>query len=224
MTNPTAAPRDDLFTHIHKGLRLALFDVTVTAGRTEWADHGEVAALGARWRPLLGLLRAHTCHEEDHIFRLLDHHDPIATEADSEQHRDLDDLLEHVAEHFEAVLAAPNPADGLSLYRDLTRFVAAYLPHLHDEETRVMGRIWECCSDEEIAAGRSRMMADMTPEIQAVSLQYILPAIDQATRRAMAAGLIGAPQPMIEVVLAIAEDVLQQDDAAELRALVGSNS
>ena len=28
--------RDDLFTHIHKALRLALFDVTARAGRTDW--------------------------------------------------------------------------------------------------------------------------------------------------------------------------------------------
>ena len=81
----------------------------------------------------------------------------------AQQHRDLDDLLDDLAERFETVLAAPGMASGLELYRDLARFVAAYLTHMHDEETRVMGRIWACCTDEEIAGARQRFMAGMSP-------------------------------------------------------------
>jgi hypothetical protein len=110
-----------------------------------------VIALGERWHGLLTLLRAHGGYEEQHILRLLDSHDPIATEPTADQHRDLDDLLDDLSERFENVLAAPGAAAGLGLYRDLARFVAAYLTHMHDEETRIMARIWQCCSDEEIA-------------------------------------------------------------------------
>jgi len=55
--------RDDLFTIIHKGLRLGLFDITVQAGRTDWADPAQVTDLGERWHGLLTLLRAHSDHE-----------------------------------------------------------------------------------------------------------------------------------------------------------------
>ena len=93
-----------------------------------------------------GWIRPPGDHEDRHILRLLDSHDPFATEPTAEQHRDLDDLLDDLARRFEAVLAAPGMAPGLDLYRDLARFVAAYLTHMHDEETRVMGRIWACCT------------------------------------------------------------------------------
>jgi len=184
--------RDDLFTIIHKGLRLGLFDITVQAGRTDWADPAQIADLGERWHGLHTLLRAHGDHEDQHILRLLDPYDPLATEPTAEQHRDLDDLLDDLAERFETVLAAPGMAPGLELYRDLARFVAAYLTHMHDEETRVMGRIWACCTDEEIAGARQRFMAGMSPQVQALSIEYTLPALDGPTRTALEARLQAA--------------------------------
>jgi Hemerythrin HHE cation binding domain len=192
MNANTTTGRDDLFTYIHKGLRLGLFDITVQAGCTDWADPAQVTDLGERWRGLLTLLRAHGDHEDRHILRLLDSHDPFATEPTAEQHRDLDDLLDDLANRFEAVLAAPGMAPGLDLYRDLARFVAAYLTHMHDEETRVMGRIWACCTDEEIAGARQRFMAGMSPQVQALSLEYTLPALDGPTRTALEARLQAA--------------------------------
>ncbi len=216
---PTAA-RDDLFTEIHKALRVALFDVTTAAGRTDWADPAERDALAARWHPVLALLRSHTAHEDDHIFRLLDRHDPLAVEPAGEQHADLDDLLEDLAERFEAALVAGDPARGLAVYRDLTRFVAAYLPHLHDEETRIMARIWECCSDDEIAATRAAFMADITPDVQATTIEYLLRAIDRSTRRTFLMGLAGAPAPVVDAVVAIAGRVLDHSDLADVIATI----
>ena len=105
-TTTTATPaRDDLLTHIHKAIRFGLFDITVSTGRTDWTDPTQVADLDGRWRPLLALLRAHTAHEEDHIFRLLDAGDPGAAGRISDQHRDLDDLLDDLAERFDAMAA-----------------------------------------------------------------------------------------------------------------------
>ena len=192
MNANTTTERDDLFTSIHKGLRLGLFDITVQAGRTDWADPAQMTELGERWHGLLTLLRAHGDHEDQHILRLLDSRDPLATESTAEQHRDLDDLLDDLAERLETVLAAPGMASGLELYRDLARFVAAYLTHMHDEETSVMGRIWACCTDEEIAGARQRFMAGMSPRVQALSLEYTLPALDGPTRMALEARLKAA--------------------------------
>ena len=192
MNANTTTGRDDLFTSIHKGLRLGLFGITVQAGRTDWADPAQVTELGERWDGLLTLLRAHGDHEDQHILRLLDSHDPFATEPTAEQHRDLDDLLDDLAGRFETVLAAPGMASGLELYRDLARFVATYLTHMHDEETRVMGRIWACCTDEEIAGARQRFMAGMSPRVQALSIEYTLPALDGPARTALEARLKAA--------------------------------
>lgn len=179
--------RDDLFTLIHKAIRKALFDVTVLAGTTDWSSPADVAAFDSTWQPVLGLLRAHTEHEDRHILRVLDPYETVVTDAVDERHRDLDDLLEHLAAEVDATVASLSPAGGLDVYRDLARFVAAYLPHLHDEETAVMPRIWARCSDDEIAATRAAFMADMTPDVLETSMTYLLQAIDPSSRELLLA-------------------------------------
>ena len=78
-----------------------------------------------------------------------------------------------------------------------------------------MGRIWACCTDEEIAGARQRFMADMSPQVQALSIEYILPALDGPTRTALVAG---APPAVLGTVLGIAERVLAPADFAALKA------
>src|SRR6266700_1564872 len=76
---PLGGERGDLpFARGKPGLRLGLFDITVQAGRTDWADPAQVTELGERWHGLLTLLRAHGDHEDQHILRLLDARDPLA--------------------------------------------------------------------------------------------------------------------------------------------------
>jgi hypothetical protein len=87
-----------------------------------------------------------------------------------------------------------------------------------------MGRVWRCCADEEIATTRAAFMAEITPEMQGISLRYMLPAIDQPTRWAVAAGLAGAPPAVAEAILAIAEQVLSPADAGDLPAAAGHSA
>ena len=181
--------RDDLFTHIHKALRYGLFEVTTMAGATDWTDADAVRRLAERWRPLVALLQSHARHEDEHILRLLDFRDPQLIDHVGEQHADLDDLLDHLVGAFDDLAVEPDAAAGLAFYRDLARYVAVYLPHLQEEETAVMPRIWALCSDEEIAATRAAFMAEITPDEQATTMALMLPALDPPTRAALLANV-----------------------------------
>jgi hypothetical protein len=173
---------------------------------------------------LLELLEAHTHHEDDHILRILDPHDPTTTEPTTAQHRDLDGWLTDIAFWIDAIVADPDPVKGLALYRELALFCASYLTHIHDEETTVMARIWELCTDDEIAATRAAFMADMDPGVLDTSLRLMLHAIDPDARTALITGLAAtAPPPVIDGVLAIADDVLPADEARRLAQIARSN-
>ncbi len=174
--------RDDLFTTIHKALRKGLFDVIVRAGATDWSDDPDVTDFHAQWMPLLELLRSHSRHEDTHIMPLLNGRGPAVTAAMAEQHDDLDGLLEELADRVESACRAHDPAAGLMVYRDLARYAAGYLAHLHYEETEVMPQIWAGCTDEQIAAARAGLMADITPKERGFTLQLLLPAVDPPTR------------------------------------------
>lgn len=179
--------RDDLFTSIHKGLRKGLFDLTVQAGRADWDDPVDVADLRQRWSALRSLLEGHSEHEDRHIFRLLDTHDATALGPVEADHVALDHQLTELDTRFDAAFATPGASLGLDAYRALTLFVAAYLAHIHREETDVMRSIWQQCSDEEIASARAGFMAEITPDHVALSLELMLDAVEPATRAALVA-------------------------------------
>lgn len=227
-TTPSPSPvadrrhvgRDDLFTHIHKAIRRGLFDVTVQVGRTDWSDDLDVGEVLRAWGPMLALLRSHTRHEDEHLLRPLDAVDaPVAGRIDDE-HRHLDDLLDAVADALSLAVTTRDPLDGLAAYRDLNRFIAAYLPHLHEEETEVMPRIWESCTDEQIAATRGAFMATLSPEESMQSVSMMIPAVDPATRSEIVARIATvAPPVVLDTVLAAAEAALGADVAEALRAV-----
>jgi hypothetical protein len=194
--------RDDLFTPIHKALRKGLFDVSIQTGSTDWTDPADVERLAACWRPLRQLLHSHAHHEDHHIFRVLDAHDDSVLAEVEADHDALDRQLADLDASLEAAFAAPEPLAGLDVYRQLALFVAAYLPHIHREETEVMASIWRQCTDEEIAAARAGFMAEITPEDRTLTLELMLPAVDPATRAAIVGGVVAtAPSPVADTVL-----------------------
>lgn len=211
--------RDDLFTHIHKALRKGLFDLAVHAGATDWTDPDDVRSLAARWQPIVALLASHARHEDTHILRVLDGDETDPTAIATEEHRRLDQQLRELDSGFADATARPSPEAGLALYRDLVQFIAAYLPHLHHEEAVIMPRIWQRCSDDEIAATRAAFMAEVTPDEAALSMELMLPALDRTTRATLIAKVAAtAPPAVVERTLAIAERVLPAGDAEALRA------
>jgi hypothetical protein len=214
--------RDDLFTNIHRALRLGLFGVTIRAGATDWTDADDVARLERRWRPLLGLLESHTRHEDRHILRVLDPHDRGVTAPIGDEHRTLDAMLAGVALAFDRAVLEHDPDAGLGFYRVLACFVGAYLPHLHEEETVVMPRIWELCTDDEIAATRAAFMAELTPDETALSMELMLPAVDPRARVELVATIAAtAPPPVLDTVMSIAARVLDADELAALQRDAG---
>jgi hypothetical protein len=214
--------RDDLFTNIHKAIRLGLFELVTTAGSTDWADPGAVARFDTDWRRLVALLDAHSDHEDRHILRILDPHDPKATRAAGAEHRELEGWLAELRTWIESIVADPDPARGLALYRELALFTADYLRHAHDEETTVMHRVWELCTDDEIATTRAAFMADMDPAVLDTSLRLMLPALDPDARSEMISAMaVTAPAPVVDGVLGIAREILDPPEADRLDGLAG---
>ena len=176
--------RVDLFTDIHKALRKGLFDLTVQAGATDWDEPDAVEALAAAWELLVELLRCHTVHENDHIFRLL-HGTANAAAAPEDDHRDLDDLLDDLDERFTALRADASAPAALDWYRDLNRYIAATLEHLHVEETVVLPALWAVRSDEELNDCRAEFLAVTPPSVMETTVQLLRGALPPAVQRAM---------------------------------------
>lgn len=210
-----SAPRLDLYTEVHKGLRAALFEVSRLTGQVDWGDMDEVEDLLEAWLGLLELLRAHVAHERDIVHPLLDLRLPGVARALNADHELQEALLEDLEGHFEHLLevdeAALRQAMGLEFYRGLNSFVALYLPHLHEEETRVMPSLWAVARPDELAQALSAIIGSMSPELLLAYMDEMLPAINHHERQLLLTGLQHvAPAEVFDAVLDRAEEILSR--------------
>jgi len=169
--------RDDFFTGIHKALRVGLFAATTRTGSTDWSDPAEVAATGAAWAQMLGLLRDHARHEDEILYPILEAHEPGSTGKLVTEHDALEHELDALARRFGAVLADPDEDGGLDLYRALGAFVGRYLGHILSEETAVMPAIWSHLDDDELAEVRARLMAAIPPPVMVATQELMMQAL-----------------------------------------------
>jgi hemerythrin-like domain-containing protein len=176
--------RTDLFTDIHKALRKGLFDLSVKAGATDWHDSHSVAALAAEWLRMAELLRSHTEHENDYIFPLLDG-TAGAGVVPEDDHTDLDDLLDDLDDQFSILRSEPDPAAGLTWYRNLNRYLALTLDHLYLEETTVLPALWSVCDDDQLEQCRAAFLAATPPAVVTTTVALFRAALPTATLEAM---------------------------------------
>jgi iron-sulfur cluster repair protein YtfE (RIC family) len=138
--------RLDPYTAVHKMQRSRLFGLTVAAGKTDPSDATAQAHLAAAINALADELTAHAGHEDRLIHPLLRRHAPDLAQALDTAHRDLDVRLRLLRDTAQAgATVEPN-----ALYRALASFTAAYLDHLSIEETQVLPRLWQTCTDDEL--------------------------------------------------------------------------
>ena len=174
--------RDDLFTTIHKGLRHAMFEVGLQAGRTDYADTASVDELRGAWDSLHSALGGHSRHEDEYIFKLLSDREPGGADDLYKDHIRIHADADLIDAQFDRIAGEARTARwrmlGLELYRALQRFTASCLVHFDEEETYLLARIWALCDDREIADARAAFMATIGPEEMQYDVQHMLLAAD----------------------------------------------
>jgi len=220
------APRSNVYSDIHKGIRKRLFDASHLAGSTDWDDGDAVIALQQTLDRLLTLLRGHVQHEEEHMHPLIAKRAPGQVASLRADHEVQEAFLDEFEEFANAVFAMPaaeqmRPAAAQEMYRGLNRFIAMYVPHLDHEETTIMRTLWELSSDEEIADTYGRLIGSLPHAELLESVAVMLPALSLPERLGLMGGLTsGQPQLRAEAA-AIARDVLSEADWTSLAARAG---
>ena len=156
-----SASRDDLFTVIHKALRGGLLSLDIDAGRLDWRDDAQVQDFTRRWEQVTTLIKSHAGHEERHLWPLLESKQPGSVAELGVGHDPIDADFDAAHALLKDVLADPSPAAGLTFYRALNRLVSHTLDHFANEEPAVMDVLWATCTDEELAAARAALMAEI---------------------------------------------------------------
>ncbi|NML42986.1 hypothetical protein HHL11_04430 [Ramlibacter sp. G-1-2-2] len=200
-----AAPRFDLYSGIHKGLRALMADTLLAVGRMDAADDLERADVTERVLQLLDFCAGHLQHENDFIHAAMEARAPGASAQIAHEH---EDHVRHIAQLADRVAvlrncaSAARAAAGAALYRELALFVADNFQHMNVEETAHNAVLWARYTDAELVALHDRLVASIPPQEMMVAMRWMVPFMHPAER----AGMLGdvrakAPAPAFQAVL-----------------------
>jgi hypothetical protein len=217
-------PRFDMYGGIHKAVRAFMADTLVAVGRMDVDDAGEAAGTADRVMQLLDFCSAHLAHENQFVHAAIEARAPGASAAIAHDHE------EHVQEigALAAAVAALGRAQGpqrhalaQSLYRQLARFIAANLEHMHVEETAHNAVLWTHYTDEELVRIHDELVASIPPEQMMVTARWLVPFLSPVERAGLLADIRAkAPAPAFEALLGVSRPHLTRAEDAKLaRAL-----
>jgi len=193
--------RLDVYTAIHKMQRVPLFELTVTAGRTDPVDTVAIARLSGAVTAMVGELTSHAEHEDRFIHPLLRAKVPVLAASLDAAHVDLDNRLDHLRRAASA--EQMSPTDPNALYRALASFTAVYLEHLAVEDAEALPALWEQCSDVELLGILSSFRASRSPLENLTSVIAQLPTLNPAELAQMASdGVDPSELPAISELVA----------------------
>ena len=207
----------DMYTLVHKGIRAFMGSTLTAVGRMDANDREETAATLAEVRALAMFLRAHLHHENQFVHPALEARRPGSarrTAGDHVEHERALERLEALALAVESADDAARAVAALALYRELALLTAENLEHMHVEETENNAHLWAAYSDEELERIHQALLGSVKPEVFALGLRWMVPAMTPAER----AGLL-AHMPA-EVVLGT-RSLLAERDWAKLAAALG---
>ncbi len=190
--------RVDLYTAVHKGIRVLLFDAATHVARTEFADPAEAASVHERLVRLASYLDEHSEHEDDVIQPELDRIAPEAHADLRSTHARLHGLQAEIlqlASRLGKAGANERVALGRRIHARIWPFVAEHLRHMEHEECAVNRLLWAHRTDEELALLRRMIVSSLPPGRYAEWLGLMLPAMAPSERvgllRGLSAGVSG---------------------------------
>ena len=187
--------RFDLYSHVHKAIRVLLFDAVGAVGRTDFGRESELPATLATVRRMIRLTRKHAEHEDRDIHPILHRLAPeLAAELESGHDRfdGTDREIESFLARIEVAPAAERVSLGRRVHEMLGALVAEHLKHMALEESRGNRVLWAHLSDIELLAVQDRAMASIGPEEMAEWVELMIPAGNLGERAGLVAALRAA--------------------------------
>lgn len=221
----TAQVRFDMYTGIHKALRLAMGQTLAALGAMDPADAASRDAVLGELRGLLHILRGHVEHENTHVHTAIEARAPGQSAALAAEHVDHITALASLELRAAAVQACPegeHAALALLLYREFALFVADNLVHMAEEESRHNALLWALYSDEELLQIHDRLVGSIPPQEMAQIARYMVPGLSHPERVALFQGLrASAPEPAVQALLEVAQSRLGLQDWTRLTRALG---
>ena len=207
----------------HKGLRNALSQLSLLAGKTDYSDQEEVAQLYNLGNDVFKLLAIHATDENEVTLMELEQRCPGCSQHDIDDHEQI-----HMAqEKLEKLLAKiyTNSKEGQDVTKDgeefclaFSEFHSVYLAHTAEEERITQTLLWQHFTDEELATQRAKIMAKISPHILLIWFRFIFPALSHQERTGLLTGFKKmVPVPFFQEAMQTIQQTLTEREFSELK-------
>ena len=221
-----AAPRRvDLYTGIHKAMRMLMCDALVALGRMDAADADELATTLAHLRHVVELSRHHLHKEDQHVHPAMESRRRGSTarmRGDHGAHEEAFERLEALVLRVERSQGRARDDAALELYRGFALYMAEDLVHMHAEETENNAVLWEHFDDGELVGIHQAILASIPPQLLAEYMRWLAPAMTPAERAELLSGMRASlPAEAFAGFAGLVRSVLGERDWAKLLAALG---
>ncbi|MBI5716665.1 MAG: hemerythrin domain-containing protein [Burkholderiales bacterium] len=202
---PPVAPRFDLYTGIHKAIRVGCAETLTRLGAVDADDDDEVQTMTGALVAFLAQMRSHVMHENRFVHPAMEARRPGSASqvaGEHEEHLAAIEALEREAFALAATPAALRREPALRLYRHFALFVAENHQHMHHEETVHNAVLWSAYSDAELLAIELAIIGSQSQQSMAGWLHWFAPALATAELAPVLAGARGGmPADVFETLL-----------------------
>ena len=223
MNTPQLSPVDapvDIYRRNHKALRACMCDTLVRVGALDASDRREVTIELTQVRAMAEFSSTHIAHEDTFVHPAMEARFPGTAKATAAEHAHHRYACRKIVALADAVHKAGIDERALlltQLYHTIALFVAETLVHMNAEETDNNTLLWATHTDEELTRMEQAIAASMTPEEKAVSLRWMLPALNADERvELMEAVLQDVPSEFYNEMLAGMQPLLSGTDWRKL--------
>lgn len=160
----------------HKGLRNAIAQFALRAGKTDYANVRSVEFLKELGKELFFLLTHHLHTENEDFLQPLERKVPGASQHDLEDHERLEVLQGQIEYALLQLDGSQTDHEGHAFYLAFTDFQSHYLAHILHEELVTEELLLANFSAEELQENSARIMKKVGFDVLLLSLKYIIPA------------------------------------------------
>jgi hypothetical protein len=165
----------------HKGLRNALSQLQLLAGKTDYSNHKEVEQFYKLGDDVFEILTIHAADENEVTLAELELRCAGCSQHDFGDHEEIhlaqDKLEKLLAKIYNnSKVGQDVTADGEEFYLAFSEFHGAYLDHTAEEERVTQPMLWQYFTDEELASHRGKIIAKNPPQTLLIWFRFVIPA------------------------------------------------
>jgi hypothetical protein len=212
----------------HKGLRNALSQVSLLAGKTNFEDPTEIETLYRLAADVFKILSIHAADEDEVTLAELEKRCPGCSKHDVDDHKEIHFAQNKLEKLLSAIYADSKSGkdvreSGAAFYLAWSEFHGVYLEHAAEEERVTQPLLWQHFTDDELASHRGKIMVKNPPETLLTWFRFVIPAQSHSERVGLLSGFKKmAPAAFFDQGMEVIKHVLTVYEFTKLNKALGN--